>query len=143
MLRDVPDVLALDDRLRSCERRREDFLAALNLSSKYHLDDRFPGLSEYLLSQAEIAGNERLSALNGLFGDRTEAGHSAAAISLELAAQLLGVSVKTVYRLERNPRRMREIGYPGRNVALRFFTDWATPLRTARMLRKAARERCR
>lgn len=113
----------------------------LGLVSKHHVGERFPGLSEYLLSQSEIAGDEYLSILRENVPGGTGTGHSPDTISRELAAEMLGVSVKFIYRLERNPRRVREIGYPGRNVAVKFFADWATPLRTARMLRKAARER--
>ena len=143
MMSEVPDAVALNDRIRDCETRRTDFVTLLSLVSKYHLNERYSGLSEYLLSQAEIAGNEQLSIIRELVGDRTADGRFDAQISLELAAQMLGVSAKTVYRLERNPRKMREMGWPGRNVPVKVFSDWATPLRTARLLRKAARERTR
>ena len=141
MLSTVPDVLALADRLKACEQRRADYSTLLNLVSKYHVNERFPELSEYLLSQAEIAGDEYLFILRENVPGGTGTGHSQDTITRELAAEMLGVSVKFIYRLERNPRKMREIGYPGRKVTVKFFNDWATPLRTARMLRKAARER--
>ena len=141
MLSTAPDVLALGDRLKACERRREDYATLLSLVSKLHVGERFAGLSEYLLSQSEIAGDEYLSILRENVPGG--AGHSPDTITRELAAEMLGVSVKFIYRLERNPRKAREIGYPGRNVTVKFFADWATPLRTARMLRKAARERTR
>ena len=141
MLSDASDVLALNDRIRACEKRREEFLTALNILSKHHITERFTGLSELLLSQAEIAGNEQLSALNEFVRYRTNTGQTPDIISQELAAQLLGVSAKTLSRIEHDPRKMREIGYPGRNVELKTFRDWARPIRTSRMLRKAARDR--
>ena len=138
---DASDVLALNDRIRACEKRREEFLSALNILSKHHITERFPGLSELLLSQAEIASDEQVSALNDFVQHRTNTRQTPDIISQELAAQLLGISAKTLSRIEHDPRKMREIGYPGRNVELKVFRDWSAPIRTSRMLRKAARDR--
>ena len=55
MLSDASDVLALEDELRACEKRRRDFISALNFVNEYHLNERYPDITSYLLGEAEMA----------------------------------------------------------------------------------------
>ncbi len=143
MLPIAPDVLALDDQIIACERCCSKLLAALSTLSQYHIVERFPGLSEYIASQAENAKKKELSLLSDAVYRSTNTRQVASSISQELAAQFLGISTKTLSRLEHNPQKMHEMGYPGRNIDIKIFKDWADPIRTTRMLNKAARDRTR
>ena len=55
MLSDASDVLALEDELRACEKRRCDFSEMLRLANEYHLNERYPDLGSHLLSEVEMA----------------------------------------------------------------------------------------
>jgi len=64
-------------------------------------------------------------------------------LTADFAAQAMGVSLRTLHRIEADPARCAAMGYPGRNVDRQVFLNWATPIRNGRLLDKAARARAR
>jgi len=64
-------------------------------------------------------------------------------LTADFAAQALGIARRTLYRLEANPEQCKRLGYPGRDVDRKVFLDWATPIRTGKLLEKGARARAR
>ena len=137
MPQDASDVLALEDELRACEKRRCDFSAALNFVNEYHLNERFPGLGRYLLGEAEMARRRYGELLEN--ATRRRAKEPVYEVSAADAAEALGVSEQTVRNWDQNGCPP-DPNYPGRFNAVIFY-QWAQTFRSLQNFRREAKKR--
>ena len=137
MLSDASDVLALEDELRSCDKRYRDYTAALNFVTEYHLNERFPGLDSYLLGEAEMARRRYGEVLGN--ATRHRVNEPAYEVSVADAAEALGVSVQTIRNWDQNGCPF-DPKYPGRFNAVIFY-QWAQTFRSLQNFKREAKKR--
>ena len=137
MLSDASDVLALEDELKSCDKRYRDYAAALNFVTEYHLNERFPGLDSYLLGEAEMARRRYGEVLGN--ATRHRVNEPAYEVSVADAAEALGVSEQTVRNWDQNGCPF-DPKYPGRFNAVIFY-QWAQTFRSLQNFKREAKKR--
>ena len=137
MLSDASDVLALEDELRACEKRRCDFSAALSFVNEYHLNERYPDLGSYLLGEVEMASRRYGELLEN--ATRRRVNEPVYEVSVADAAEALGVSEQTVRNWDQNGCPL-DSNYPGRFNAIIFY-QWTQTFRSLQNFRREAKKR--
>ena len=137
MLSDASDVLALEDELKACEKRRCDFSTLLNLVNEYRLNEQFPGLSNRLLAESEIARRRYGELLEN--ATRHRVNEPVYEVSVADAAEALGVSEQTVRNWDQNGCPF-DPNYPGRFNAIIFY-QWAQTFRSLQNFKREAKKR--
>ena len=137
MLSDASDVLALEDELKSCDKRYRDHTAALNFVTEYHLNERFPGLDSYLLGESEMARRRYGELLENAM--RRRVSEPVYEVSVADAAEALGVSEQTIRNWDHDGCPF-DSSYPGRFNAIIFY-QWAQTFRSLQNFKREAKKR--
>ena len=137
MLSNASEVLALEDKLKSCDKRYRDYTAALNFVTEYHIDDRFPGLANLLLAESEMARRRYGELLEN--ATRRRVNEPVYEVSVADAAEALGVSEQTIRNWDHDGCPF-DSNYPGRFNATIFY-QWAQTFRSLQNFKREAKKR--
>ena len=137
MLSDASELLALEDELRACDKRRRDFSALLNLVAEYHVDAQFPELPAFLFAEMNRASQRHADLLReATRPPRREVDYE---VSVADAAEALGVSEQTIRNWDQSGCPF-DNKYPGRFSSVVFY-QWAQTYRSLRNFRREAKKR--
>lgn len=133
----APDLVALEENLRQLQHRADDFALMLDFVRKYDLSRVFPELPNYLLTQAEIARQERSSLIDSaLNASQPEYRYE---VSVKDAAESLDVSEATIRNWDSDGCPFDQ-SYPGRFKSVVFY-QWAVSYKSLRKFNRNAKMR--